>query len=106
MTNIEKIVKHPAVSRVYSNGGAIESLTDNVALQALCRLRRMRRESKQALQNAREDVAVAGVTDSPARMPKAARELQCLTVAWNNCAILPADLRNLLLAEMQLLGDA
>lgn len=49
---IEAIVKHPAVSSVYSNGCKIELCTENVALQALCRLRRMRRESKRRIQAA------------------------------------------------------
>lgn len=103
---IEQIVKHPAVSRVYSNSAKIDSLTDNVALQALCRLRRMRREAKRAIQNAREDVAISGFSDSPARMPKADRETECLTIAWNNCATLPEDMRALLLSELQSRKDA
>ena len=98
---IEQIVKHPAVSRVYSNSAKIDSLTDNVALQALCRLRRMRREAKGAIQNAREDVASSGFSDSPARMPAASREMECLTLAWNNSALLPPDLTSLLRNELQ-----
>ena len=98
---IEQIIKHPAVSRVYSNSEKIESLTDNVALQALCRLRRMRREAKAAIQNARADVASVGFSDSPARMPAMSREAKYLTLAWNNCAMLPIDLSTLLLDELQ-----
>ena len=100
MTNVETIVKHSAVSRVYSNGPRIELLTDNVALQALCRLRRMRRDSKRAIQNAREDVAVAGITDSPASMPRRERELVQLKIAHANASFLPADLAEMVHAEV------
>ena len=100
MTNVEAIVKHPAVSRIYSNGPRIELLTDNVALQALCRLRRMRRDSKRAIQNAREDVALAGWTDSAASMPRRERELMQLRIANANASLLPADLAAMIAAEL------
>ena len=101
MTNVEAIVKHSAVSRVYANGPRIELLTDNLALQALCRLRRMRRDSKRAIQNAREDVAVAGWTDSAASMPRRERELVQLRIAHTNAALLPADLAAMVAAEVE-----
>ena len=100
MTNVEAIVKHSAVSHVYSNGPRIELLTDNLALQALCRLRRMRRDSKRAIQNAREDVAVAGFTDSPASMPRRERELAQLRIAHANASLLPADLASMIVDEL------
>lgn len=100
MKNVEAIVKHPAVSRVYSNATKIEHLTDNVALQALCRLRRMRRDAKRAIQNAREDIAVAGWTDSPASMPRRERELFLLRIAHENANLLPSDLAALVAAEV------
>ena len=101
MKNVEAIVKHPAVSRIYSNSCKIELLTDNVALQALCRLRRMRRDAKRAIQNAREDVAVAGWTDSAAAsMPRRERELLQLRIAHENATLLPADLAAMVAAEV------
>lgn len=100
MNTVEQIVKHPAVSNIYSNSCKIELLTDNVALQALCRLRRMRREAKRAIQNARVDVAVAGWTDSPARMPRRERELVQLRIAHENASLLPADLAAMVAAEI------
>jgi predicted PP-loop superfamily ATPase len=100
MNNVEQIVKHPAVSRVYANGPRIEVLTDNIALQALCRLRRMRRDSKRAIQNAREDVAASGGTDSAASMPHRERELAQLRIANANASLLPADLAAMVAAAL------
>lgn len=100
MNNIEAIVMHPTVSRVYENGPRIELLTKNVALQALCRLRRMRRDAKRAIQNAREDVAITGRTDSSALMPRRERELAQLRIA--HAGFLPADLAALVSVEFAL----
>lgn len=100
MTSVEQIVKHPAVSRIYSNSCKIDILTDNIALQALCRLRRMRREAKRAIQNAREDVAASGLTNSPARMPRRELEFAQLRIAHENAALLPADLAAMVAAEL------
>ena len=100
MQAVEQIVKHPAVSSVYSNGPRIEQLTDNVALQALCRLRRMRRDSKRAIQNAREDLALAGWTDSAASMPRRECELAQLRIANANASLLPADLAAMVAAAV------
>jgi len=100
MTNVEAIVKHFAVSRVYSNGPRIELLTDNVALQALCRLRRMRRDSKRAIQNAREDVSIVGFTDSPASMPRHEREFAQLRIAHAHAQLLPSDLAAMVAMEV------
>lgn len=96
MDTIEQIVKHPAVSRVYANGAKIETLTADSGLQALCRLRRMRGEAKRAIANALEEFAAMGRTDSPARMPLHARELEQLRIARSNAAALPSDLVALL----------
>ncbi len=92
---LEQIVKHPFISRLYSNSPKIDDLSESAAVRAICRLRRMRREAKQSIQNAREDVRVAGVTDSPARMPKNERELAQLKIAAAHAADLPADLAEL-----------
>lgn len=100
MNNVEQIVKHPAVSRVYCNSARIESLIDNPALQALCRLRRMRREGKRAIQNAREDVRVAGFTNSLASMPRRERELAQLRIAHENASQLPEDLAAMVAEEL------
>ncbi len=101
MNNIEQIVKHPAVSRVYANGAKIETLTADPGLQALCRLRRMRTQAKRAIANAREDVAATGNTDSPARMPQNGRVAELLRIARSNAAGLPADLVCLLQAAIK-----
>ena len=101
MTNIESIVKHPAVSNVYANGPRIEDLTNNVALQALCRLRRMRRDSKRGIQNAREDVSVAGWTDSAASMPRKERQLEQIRIANSNASFLPADLATIVATDLK-----
>ena len=100
MNDVEQIVKHHAVSIVYSNGPRVEKLADNIALQALCRLRRMRRDSKRAIQNAREDVAVAGWTDSAASMPRRERELAQLRIANANASLLPVDLAAMVAAAL------
>ena len=100
VNNVEQIVKHPAVSCVYANGPRIEVLTDNIALQALCRLRRMRRDSKRAIQNARENVAASGWTDSAASMPHRERELAQLHIANANASLLPADLAAMVAAAL------
>jgi hypothetical protein len=97
---IEAIVKHPAVSSVYSNRCKIELCTENPSIQALCRLRRMRRDSKRAIQNAREDVAIAGWTDSAASMPSKERELAQLRIANANASLLPADLAAMVAAAL------
>ncbi len=89
---IEAIVKHPEVSRVYANGAQIESLTDNYALQQLCRLRRARRTSKQAIQNAREDVRAVGCTDSPARMPSDKYQAKLIALAADHQYMLDESL--------------
>lgn len=93
---IEAIVKHPAVSSVYSNGCKIELCTDNPSIQALCRLRRMRRNAKRGIQNAREDVLVSGVTDSHARMPQPNQQRQLLEKAYNANEKMPDSLIALL----------
>jgi hypothetical protein len=89
---IEQIVKHPDVSAVYANGPKIEKLTDNYALQQLCRLRRARRTSKQAIQNGREDVDVSGTSDSPSRMPSEAYQAKLITLAADHQHMLNEEL--------------
>ena len=89
---IESIVKHHEVSAVYSNGAKIETLTDNYALQQICRLRRARRASKQAIQNAREDVRVDGYSDSPARMPSDEYQAKLIALAADHQYMLDAEL--------------
>ena len=93
---IEAIVKHPAVSSVYSNGCKIELCTKNPSIQALCRLHRMRRNAKRGIQNAREDVQVAGYTDSLARMPQPDQQRQLIEKAYAAQGKMPATLIALL----------
>lgn len=103
MNLVEQIVKHPAVSRVYANGPKIELLTDNIALQALCRLRRMRGNAKRAIQNAREDVMATGYTTSVAAMPRQSLERECLLTAYGRRTVdLPADLAELVQTAVEL----
>jgi hypothetical protein len=102
MNLVEQIVKHPAVSRVYSNACKIELLTDNLSLQALCRLRRMRGNSKRAIQNAKEDVLATGFTTSVAAMPRTSLERECLLTAYGRRTLdLPSDLAELVQAAVE-----
>ena len=89
---IEAIVKHPDVSSVYANGPKIETLTGNYALQQLCRLRRARRNSKQGIQNAREDVRFSGYSDSDARMPSDAYQAKLIALTADHQFMLAESL--------------
>lgn len=101
---IDEIVKHPSVSAVYANGPKIETLTENYAIQQLCRLRRARRTSKQAIQNAREDVAASGRSDSPARMPGDAYQAKMIALAADHQHMLDSDLAEQVCLVHGLLG--
>jgi hypothetical protein len=99
---VEKIVKHPAVSRVYQNDAKITNLTDNPGLQALCRLRRQRRDAKRGIQNAREEFAAygarrdwyeRGLNYAPGRVPAGEKLLR---LAAEHRSELPEDLTALI----------
>lgn len=91
-TIIEEIVKHPDVSAVYANGPKIEALTENFALQQLCRLRRARRTTKQAIQNAPQDVVASGGSNAPARMPSDKYQTRLIALAADHQHMLDEEL--------------
>lgn len=91
---IEAITKHPQVSRVYANGPKIELLTEHKGLQALCRLRRQRRNAKQGIQNFRDEQAygVSYEQGGLARAPKVPHGFHLLQLAYENREGLEPDL--------------
>lgn len=99
MTNVEAIVKHPAVSRVYANSPKIELLTANIALQALCRLRRMRRVAKASTR--RSEARMQHIYTGPnPYMPTCEEQLTQLRIAHANAVLLPTDLAAMVAAEV------
>ena len=92
MTSVEAITKHPAVSRIYAHGPKIESLTDNPALQIICRLRRTLRNSKQAKRNVREDIRASGCTTANTLFPAERQIMRLLERAYERQDLLPPDL--------------
>ena len=105
-TLIEAITKHPQVSRVYANAPKIELLTDDLGLQALCRLRRTRRNAKQCIQNFRDEQA-HGVTYEQgglARAPKVPHRLDLLLTAWEHRDNFEASLIEAVAAALTHLG--
>ena len=83
---VRAIVEHPAVKGIYREDCEIEQLTDNLALQALCRLRRVRRWTSHTAMTRRERE----------------RELEQLHIAHVNATLLPPDLAALVAAELNL----